>query len=176
MDKAILPECYADTLLLQILIPTATGYNHKHSCFKVEAEMKNGKFKDKFAVGIIDKDKKAISYLSEFTKEDICNEELILWKHPGKQHFIIQICPVLEVWIMNVCKQAHINLPDFLLNDNLEDFRKITKTMSSLTDERLIKLFSAIRERTDIKAVKKLINWITILKEQNYQVNIDNLR
>ena len=52
-----MPECYADTLLIETLVPTERGYNHKNNCFKVESEMKDGALKDKFAVGIIDKDK-----------------------------------------------------------------------------------------------------------------------
>jgi len=37
-----MPECYADTLLIETLVPTNVGYNHKFGCFKVEAEMRLG--------------------------------------------------------------------------------------------------------------------------------------
>lgn len=62
MEKSIMPECYADTLLIETVEPTKNGYNHKMGCFKVESEMKSGTFKDQFAVGIIDmiKDKSNI--------------------------------------------------------------------------------------------------------------------
>lgn len=87
MDKSIMPECYADTLLIQTLVPTKTGYNHKHNCFKVESEMARGKLKDKFALGIIDNDKKAIKYLSECEVLSKCGNDLILWKHQERSHF-----------------------------------------------------------------------------------------
>ncbi len=40
MDKLIIPECFADTLLIETLVPTNKGYNHQRSCFKVKAIMK----------------------------------------------------------------------------------------------------------------------------------------
>jgi hypothetical protein len=49
MDKSIMPECFADTLLIETLVPSETGYNHQMGCFKVEGEMKFGKLKDRFA-------------------------------------------------------------------------------------------------------------------------------
>ncbi len=39
-------------------------------CYNVESEMKLGEFKDQFAVGIIDKDKKKIKYLDDFVEID----------------------------------------------------------------------------------------------------------
>ncbi len=87
-----MPECYGDTLLIETLVPTERGYNHKHSCFKVESAMKS---LDKFAVGILDNDKKQIKYLQYFRVVDEVVSSLILWKHTEKQQFIIQnlSCP-----------------------------------------------------------------------------------
>lgn len=51
-----MPECYADTLLIETLVPCKRGYNHKKSCNEVAKGMQSV-FKDKFALGIIDKDK-----------------------------------------------------------------------------------------------------------------------
>jgi hypothetical protein len=89
MDKSIMTECFADTLLIETLVPTGVGFSHKHGCYNVEAEMMRGEFKDRFAVGIIDKDKKKIKYLNDFVEVDLVEKSLILWKHKANAHFII---------------------------------------------------------------------------------------
>ena len=126
MDKAIMPECFADTLLIETLVPPKTGYNHKHSCLKVEAAMKNS---NSFAVGIIDKDKKAIRYLEQFEVIDEIENSLLLWKHKSKLQFIIQICPALEKWILNICESENIPMKGHL--DSLWRHRPCASTASS---------------------------------------------
>jgi hypothetical protein len=176
MDKSIMPECYADTLLIEALVPSKTGYNHKMGCFKVEAEMKYGVLKDKFAVGIIDNDKRQIKYLNEFEEIDKIDGSLILWKHKFKSHYIIQICPALEKWIMNVCALENINLVEFGLSTDLEELKKYTKSQSGLDDKKLKGLFKAISNRYNSKDVCKLRSWINILKDKTYKVELNELR
>ena len=132
-----MPECYADTLLIEALVPSKNGYNHKMGCFKVEAEMKFGDLKDRFAVGIIDNDKNQIKYLNEFEKIDKIVASLILWKHKSKSHYIIQICPALEKWILNVCELENIDLDEFGLSKDLEQLKRYTKSQSGLEDKKL---------------------------------------
>lgn len=66
MDNHIVPECYIDAMLVQTLVPPGKNsrYNHQHGCFTVSNEMELYSLKDKFAVGIIDNDKKKAKYLS----------------------------------------------------------------------------------------------------------------
>lgn len=178
MDKSIMPECYADTLLIEALVPSEKGYNHQMGCFRVEAEMKLGKLKDKFAVGIIDNDKKQIKYLRDFEPVDTVEGSLILWKHrdKSKSHFIIQICPALEKWILEVCRQGSIDLNKFGLTESLDDLKKYTKSQSSLQIEKLKKLFREIATKENIREVSKLKSWIQILKEKHYRVDINELK
>jgi hypothetical protein len=173
-----MPECFADTLLIQTLVPTERGYNHKHNCFKVEAEMKSGALKDKFAVGIIDKDKKQIGYLNDFLVIDELKGTLILWRHNDKQkhHYFIQICPALERWIMNVCESENIDLTIFGLKNELDVIRKETKPASSINNYKLKSLFAEINKKINNSSVSKLKAWIRLLKEKNYQIDINELK
>lgn len=168
-----MPECYADTLLIETLVPTKNGYNHKHSCFKVAASMRNS---NKFAVGIIDNDKKQISYLKEFETIDELKPDLILLKHKEKSQYIIQICPALEKWVLSVCNVEDIKIADFGLLNSLEGLKRVTKQMSSLNNLNLKNLFSEIAKKNDNVAVKKLKGWLMLLKEKNYQVDKKELR
>ena len=175
MDKSIIPECFADTLLIEMLVPTKTRYNHQHSCFKVEATMKTI---NKFAVGIIDRDKRQIKYLDEFQIIDEVKGKaaLILWRHKKLEvnHFIVQICPALEQWLIEICVKESIDLCDFDENV-LEGIKYHSKSSSRTDNPKLKKLFSEVIKRNESLSVKKLRNWITLLKEKNYKVDINEL-
>jgi hypothetical protein len=172
-----MPECYADTLLIETLAPTKIGYNHQTGCFTVEREMRLGKFNDRFAVGIIDNDKVQIKYLKEFEVIDKAEGSLILWRHrdKAKHHYIIQICPALEQWILDVCKQEAIRIDDFGIDPDLEALKKYTKSNRSMDDKKLKALFQEISSKNQNINVRKLKSWITLLKEKNYKVDVNQL-
>lgn len=170
-----MPECYADTLMIETFVPPAIRYNHKHSCSQVENEMLRGKLKDKFAVGIIDKDKRSIQYLSEFEEKDSVAGSLILWRHKSKEkhHFIIQIQPALEKWILDICLSESIDLGE--LPNDLDKLKLYTKKQASLENESLKTLFTKMSERNENASIRKLKGWIKLLKEKNYNVDINEL-
>jgi hypothetical protein len=77
----IMPECFIDTTLVKSLLDA--DVNHKHSCNEVAREMEKGHFKDAFAVGIIDNDKRKISYIESF-EEIGRTDNLTFLKHRDK--------------------------------------------------------------------------------------------
>jgi len=174
MDKSIIPECFADTLLIETLVPTKRGYNHQSSCFKVEATMKR---LNSFAVGIIDKDKKQIKYLDKFEIIDEVAGDLILWRHTEEQiyHWVIQICPALERLLLKICETENIDTSDFGY-DALEGIKYYTKSTSRLNHPILQTLFNDINRKNENVIVRKLKGWIKMLLEKNYQVDINELK
>ena len=61
----IIPECYVDTNILKTLL-RVDGVNHQFGCNQVMSKLKNGKYSDSFAIGIIDDDKKKTYDYSDF--------------------------------------------------------------------------------------------------------------
>ena len=171
-----MPECYADTLLIETLVPPVKRYNHKHSCTQVEREMVSGKFKDKFAVGIIDKDKKYLKCLDNFEQIDLVDNSLILWRHKLKEkhHFIIQIIPALEQWILNICKEEKIVLENLPIE--IEEFKKYTKRQSSIYNIDLKNLYYKMSGKNENKSIQKLKGWLKLLLKENYNVDLKELR
>ena len=104
MDNHIVPECYIDTMLVQTLVPPGKNcrYNHQHGCFAVSNEMELYSLKDKFALGIIDNDKKKAKYLSKFIEIDNIDDALKLYKHKEFYQYYIEINPAMEAWILKV--------------------------------------------------------------------------
>ena len=67
-ELSIVPECYIDTKIAEIIGQASKKYNHQHGCGDVANQLKN-RLKDKIALGIIDEDKykgPAAKYFSEF--------------------------------------------------------------------------------------------------------------
>ena len=178
MDNHIVPECYIDTMLVQTLVPPKkkSRYNHQHGCFAVSNEMELYSLKDKFALGIIDNDKKKAKYLSKFIEIDNVENVLKLYKHKELHQYYIEVSPAMEVWILKVCDQEKIDMKtEFQLPQNLKELKRVTKSQTTLNDKRFIDLFLKFK-RSNNKSVLKLESWITLLKEENYNVDLNDLR
>lgn len=173
MDLSIIPECYVDTNLIETLVPTKKGYNHQKGCGTVTSLMK-GKFRDGFAVGVIDKDKRQVDYLNEFTLVHQF-ENLLLHKHDQRHHYIIQINPALERFLMSGAESVNITLSDFDLPTDIDRLKKISKSISSKEDPRFKKLIRSIIN-AGAPEFSKLALWVGYLKDKNYQVNLDELK
>lgn len=93
----IIPECYIDTNLVETLVCTG-GCNHQKGCNQV-AKVMQEKFADRFAVGIIDADKRRPGYLNEFY-EIASSEHIKLFRHPARSHFMILVHPAADGFIL----------------------------------------------------------------------------
>lgn len=173
MDFAVIPECFVDTNLIETLVPPrGKGYNHQKGCGTVTKVMKE-KFSDAFALGIIDKDKKQVDYLNDFT--EVLNEgALILHKHKSRHHYIIQISPAIEAFILENAKLATVSIIDFNLPEDQTLFQKESKKEQSKKDPRFKNLFKAI-QHAGTNDFLKLAKWVEYLIETNYRTDIKDL-
>jgi hypothetical protein len=171
MDQHVIPECYIDTKLIKALVPPQIRYNHQHGCSNVEKIMKE-KLKGDFAVGIIDKDKKALKYLDEC--QLVCEQAgfLQLHKHRSEHHYLIIIRPAMERWISNTANVAGLSLSDFDLPNDLDKLRDLTKTAKSDKQDpnalKFSQLFREFRQRNP-PAVAILTFWITTSRPTHTQ-------
>jgi hypothetical protein len=172
VNYAIIPECFTDTNLVETITGFFNTFNHQKSCNQVSKAMQKN-LADLFAVGIIDKDKRQINYLNEFELA-VSSEDLFLFKHPLKHHYIIQIFPAVESFIIKSAKEVGISLETFSLPDDLNDLKRITKRQTSRNNPKLRRLFSELKNRKASQIVT-LSNWIIYLKEKNYESKIEEL-
>src|SRR5688500_17918097 len=123
MDLSIIPECYVDTNLIETLVRPQKGYNHQKGCGTVAKKMQT-LFKDRFALGIIDKDKRELAYLREFS-EVASKGNLYLLKHQTRPHYFILIRPAIEQFILDNALGAGLVLSDYGLPEDLDLLKKI---------------------------------------------------
>ncbi len=172
MDFHIIPECYVDTNLIETIVPPeGNGYNHQMGCPNVAKKMTEEKgLKDGFALGIIDKDKKEIAYAKTF---DIVADvgQLILLKHPTKNHYFIQIVPAIEKWMILQADEVGIDLKTYQLPHDFNELRQYSKTIKTKKDPRFKQLFKALLKEK-ATGILLLAKWITYLKEHPYDANL----
>ncbi len=159
----IIPECFVDTTLVSALLG-GIGVNHQKSCNNVVAKMR-GKFGDGFAVGIIDNDKRRPGYLDEFTCV-ASSTHIQLLKHPQKNHYIIVLSPACEGFVLSVVQQAGLSMEDYNLPGELDNLKKITKSIVSSKDARLVGLFKDLRLCGECAILK---NVLVYLLENRYK-------
>lgn len=173
-ELCILPECYLDTNLIETIAPPIRGYNHQKGSGTVAKRMKE-RFRDSFAVGVLDRDKQQIAYLEEFFVAIDANR-LMLYRHHERQkgHFVITHPPI-ERWMCENARETGIALADYGLPDELNMLMKVAKTVTAKKDVRFAKLFRDLKQRNAADIVR-LAGWIAHLRDHGSQTDIETLR
>lgn len=137
----VMPECFVDTNLIEYLLNA--GVNHQHCCSKVVGQM-NSTFADRFAIGIIDKDKVLLGYIQEC---DIIAQtrHLTLMKHRERYQYLITIAPAVDKFVLDCAQEQMVNPDCFGLPNELKKFTDESKRVSSNSDPRFKALFAAIK-------------------------------
>lgn len=165
----IIPECYIDTNLVETLVCTG-GCNHQKGCNQV-AKVMQEKFAGRFAVGIIDADKRRPGYLNEF-REVAASGHLKLFRHSARAHFIILVHPAADGFILSCAEEARINMADYGLSPVLKEFTAQTKNVMSNKDVRFKRLFRSMKEVGEMKLLESLL---TYLVGKTYNASDDEL-
>ncbi len=150
----ILPECHADTLLIDML-----GFkypNHQASINNVANTMLK-KYDKRLAIGIIDNDKKQPTYFKSF--QQIQHKDgLILKKHPKQKHFLIIVSPVFEKWIFKLADSVEV-LPSKYGFASLKQFQRSTKSIHVAKNQQVKQFINTLKQKK-AKGMMTMIQWI----------------
>jgi hypothetical protein len=170
-ESNIVPECFVDTRIAEILGQAKGKYNHQHGCGNVANEMKNA-LKDTFALGIIDEDKHKGPQSKYFLEFDVITQEsnLILKKHRIKPHYLILVCPEIEKWLFTDAEAIGINPANhkFNLPIELKGFIKVSK-IKSIDKNEGFKSFIKTLVREEAPSITTLKKWIELFKIDQLQ-------
>jgi len=170
----IMPECYIDTTLVRSLLDAQVS--HKHSCNEVAKEMRNGKYKDAFAVGIIDNDKRKVSYIDEF-EEIGKTDNLTYLKHKKKHQFLIKVGKeheAMETFIKENVEAIGMKMEDFDLPSDLDKLIAVTKdSITTQKDSRILRLCKALRQSPEVVKLQDVLAYLAVNK---YSADIEVLK
>ena len=171
----IMPECYIDSTLVASLLDDAK-VNHKHSSNEVAKAMEKGKYKDAFAVGIIDNDKRKISYIEGF-EEIGRTDNLTFLKHKNKHQYVIKVGKdhkAMETFIQANVEAMGMKMEDFDLPSDLAELIEQTKdSLTTQKDARILKLCKALRQSPEVAKLQDVLSYLAANK---YDVDIEELK
>lgn len=165
----VMPECYVDTNLVEYLL--GAGVNHQHSCSKVVGQLKST-FADRFAVGIIDKDKVELGYIGECSVL-AQTSHLTLMKHREKPQYLITVAPAIDRFVLDCAQDAGVDPQAYGIPSGLKEFTEESKRVSSNTDQRFKALFAAIKEYPEIRSLRQALRY---LSENKYRTDDAQLK
>lgn len=158
----IMPECYIDSTLIQILLDA--DVNHKYSCTEVSKAMEKGIYKDAFAVGIIDNDKRKLSYIENGFVKIGQTENLTFLKHRNKHQYIIKVGKehkAMETFIKANVDAIGMKMEDFGLSSDIK--KLITQTKDRVTtqkDPRILRLCKMMRRSPEVAKLQGVLNYL----------------
>lgn len=174
MQLNFLPECYFDTVLLKNIL-SVKKVNHRKGCDNVIKEMSDGKLlKDDFAVALIDKDKRKLQYVDEYFNTLVETEHLLLLKHKDKQHYIIQLVPAIEKWVLHVIGEGQVDLEGLNLQADLEGLKEYTKYKWANESEEL-KILCKRLIKSNSTTMQTLSYWLNYLYKHHRNTDINEL-
>jgi hypothetical protein len=173
--SSFVPECYLDTNLVETILKATNCVNHKKGNSNVVSGMETERLSDKFIVGIIDDDKVKLKGLEQYKEvERLSKNGLRLFGHISKNHYIIQLSPAIERWLINECNKAGISLADYGFPDNVKGWKNL-KSRAQRNDEKFRELFRLMLRNEKCDEIIELKRWLEFFKENNYQTNLDLL-
>ena len=108
---------------------------------------------------IIDKDKKEPKAVEQFVKIGE-SEHLVVSKHQTRHHYLIQIKPAIESFILDAAEELGIILSDYGLKTELEELRIISKTITAKKDDRFASLFYVLRSASHMQCLSKILEYL----------------
>jgi len=152
----IMPECHVETLMASVLLDAYPS--HHKGCGSVSHTM-GRKFQNRFAVGIIDNDKKQATY-SKDAAIISQTQHLIVKKVSNKPHYFILVNPAMERFILEICNSGH-SMSDYNLPSDLEQFKRLTKSSTIEKNYDLKKLFrDKSIENEELKSLKAVLIYL----------------
>lgn len=179
-NACFVPECYFDTVLFKRILQTDKRLKHTKGCYNVVNRFriingKKGDLYDSFGVGMVDKDKKELDFLNECSVLGITNN-LLLWKHKERPHFVIQLTPPLERWVIEIMRSVNLSLEEFGYPSAPKALKKALKDdIDSENNEKLNKLINIILSSGN-QTVEVLKATLLHLRDENINADMEQLK
>lgn len=148
----ILPECYADTLLVEIL-----GFkqpSHQLGIGKVISVLDKN-FKNRNAVGIIDDDKVKPKDLDSF---ELCGNEWSIKRLCKGKHSVLIISPAFENWVFDNADMVNVDPAKHGFHTE-KMFRNTCKRQDASRNENLRQFLNALKQK-NAPGFLQLKSWI----------------
>ena len=158
----IVPECFAETRVVELVLRLNQIPNHQHSNGDVINTFEE-RLKNYIAVGIIDEDAdkgSKPSKLADYHRiKSNANNTLDLFKHPDRANYIIKIKPEIEKFLVSVARESNINPIDYNLPADFLGLCEFTKSKNIRSNNDFTRCIKAMI-KAEAPSLIDLKNWI----------------
>ena len=168
-ENIVVPECYVDTNLMNVLLNKSC--NHQKGCAAV-CKTLDVRLSDQFAIAVIDKDKNEPKAVRQYVQVGE-SSHIVVSKHKERPHYLIQIKPAIEVFILDAAAELNVNLSDYGLPTELSELKKNTKTVTAKENVTFARLFYALRTASHIQCLDNVLQY---LLENKYTASDTDIR
>jgi hypothetical protein len=159
--KRVLPECFSDTLLVELILKRGRP-GHRKGISNVVKDLIDDNRNHEFIIGIADTDKfkRENPNLKQFEIIDnkLVEEGLLILKKPGTEKHLIRIDPEFELWIWKIAGQCEINTAEFGFN-SLNDLYQASKNKDVDQDQNMKAFINKVIQKNP-PAIKTLREWL----------------
>jgi hypothetical protein len=124
-------------------------------------------FKNRFAIGIVDDDKRKPTLFDSYSKVLKAQDALLLLQKPASAHFLIVVQPAIEKWLL---QNAYIT--DVIASkygfDILDDLKRVTKNEVEVVKNQRFKQFLNDLHPASALGFVTLGDWIEVLYEKYF--------
>lgn len=178
------PECFFDTVLFKKILQTNRMLKHTKGCFNVVNRFRNVKgkkgdlFDSPFGLGMVDKDSKQLDFLKDECddKKKIELPMILVWKHKVRNHYIIQLEPPLEKWLIKILDECNLKIEDFGYSRNYQKLKAEIK--NDIDNEKNIKLNKLVNTFVNLShpVIRNLKTILLYFKEKTINADIEELK
>ncbi|MFD2570209.1 hypothetical protein ACFSUS_06155 [Spirosoma soli] len=144
----ILPECFADTALIQLFVANHSLVVHIFGIPNVAKEMQEAATRENagLRIGCVDNDKRVPPYLLTFNTVLEQNKVLLKQKSDSNKYLIV-IDKAIESFLLWNARQISIDVSVYGFTDDIKLFGKALKTSSIGANSNYLQLLTDLRER-----------------------------
>lgn len=150
-DVLFLPECFADTALVTMLLPSGAVVDHSFGVHNVVKAMKSALVNQPTykIIGIIDKDvtykpKYRPPYFDDFTFVDESNR-ITYGKKTGTDQHLIMLDKAVDSFLLWNAEQIGLDTRQYGFPTELKSFCKVMKRTTIGLDEQYLRLLTDLR-------------------------------
>ncbi len=144
----VLSECYADTVLIQLLVPEPLVVVHISGIPNVAKELKEAESEQKpgVRIGVVDNDKRSPPYLSEF--DTVLEQHNVCFKRRAESdHYLLVINKAIETFLLWNAAQVTIDLADYGFPTEIKLLGKSLKTTAIGSNPDYLRLLTDLHAR-----------------------------
>ena len=169
--KKIFPECFADTLLIELILQRGKP-PHYHGINNVGKALEKYNSGD-IIIGVVDTDKfkrpdPIIEQFTEVVEDCLADHGLLFKKMPGTNKHVVRVHPTFEPWIWEQARLAKIGGGQFGFN-SIKQLADAAKTEEVFENKDFKKFVNAV-VGANMPAMLTLRRWLNLIEQSEEKI------